>query len=58
VVTKNLPDYALIVGNPGRQTDCTSEFGHKLTFNSDNFAVCEESKQEYMLENNIVKRIK
>jgi UDP-2-acetamido-3-amino-2,3-dideoxy-glucuronate N-acetyltransferase len=58
VVTKNVPDYALIVGNPGRQTGWMSEFGHKLKFNSDNFATCEESGQEYSLENNIVKRIK
>jgi UDP-2-acetamido-3-amino-2,3-dideoxy-glucuronate N-acetyltransferase len=58
VVTKKIHDYALIVGNPGRQTGWMSEFGHKLKFNSDNFAVCEESKQEYTLENNIVKRIK
>jgi UDP-2-acetamido-3-amino-2,3-dideoxy-glucuronate N-acetyltransferase len=35
-----------------------SEFGHKLSFNAENIAVCEESKQEYLLENNVVKRIK
>ncbi len=58
VVTKDVPDYALIVGNPGRQIGWMSEFGHKLTFNNDNFAVCEESGQEYSIENNIVKRIK
>jgi UDP-2-acetamido-3-amino-2,3-dideoxy-glucuronate N-acetyltransferase len=58
VVTKDVPDYALIVGNPGRQTGWMSEFGHKLKFNNDNFAVCEESGHEYRLENNIVKRIK
>jgi UDP-2-acetamido-3-amino-2,3-dideoxy-glucuronate N-acetyltransferase len=58
VITKNVPDYALIIGNPGRQIGWMSEFGHKLKFNSDNFAVCEESAQEYALENNNVKRIK
>jgi UDP-2-acetamido-3-amino-2,3-dideoxy-glucuronate N-acetyltransferase len=58
VVTKNVPDYALIVGNPGKQTGWMSEFGHKLTFNRDNFADCEASGQTYLLENNIVKRIK
>ncbi len=58
VVTKNVPDYALIVGNPGRQIGWMSEFGHKLKFNNDNFATCMESGQEYTLENNIVKRIK
>ena len=58
VVTKDVPAYALIVGNPGRQKGWMSEYGHKLIFNSENRAVCPESKQEYLLENNVVKRIK
>ncbi len=58
VITKDVPAYALIVGNPGKQTGWMSEFGHKLKFNDHNIAVCLESKQEYMLENNKVKRIK
>ena len=58
VVTKDVPGFALIVGNPGRQTGWMSEFGHKLNFNLQNIAVCEESGQEYLLEDNVVKRIK
>ena len=58
VVTKDVPAYALIVGNPGRQTGWMSEFGQKLVFNENNKAVCIESKQEYVLENTIVKRVK
>ncbi len=58
VVTKPVPAYALMVGNPARQKGWMSEFGHRLTFNEKNIAVCEESKQEYLLENNMVKRIK
>jgi len=58
VVTKDVPAYALIVGNPGRQKGWMSEFGHKLCFNDHNVATCEESGQEYILENNSVKRIK
>jgi UDP-2-acetamido-3-amino-2,3-dideoxy-glucuronate N-acetyltransferase len=57
VVTKDVPAYALIVGNPGRQTGWMSEYGHKLKFNENNIAVCEESKQEYILENNTVKKV-
>jgi UDP-2-acetamido-3-amino-2,3-dideoxy-glucuronate N-acetyltransferase len=57
VVTKDVPDYALIIGNPGRQTGWMSEYGQKLQFNKNNMAVCEESKQEYILENNVVKRL-
>ncbi|MEY2916939.1 MAG: hypothetical protein RIS73_653 [Bacteroidota bacterium] len=57
VVTKDVPDYALIIGNPGRQTGWMSEYGQKLQFNKNNMAICEESKQEYILENNVVKRL-
>lgn len=57
VVTKDAPAYALIIGNPGRQTGWMSEYGHKLKFNENNIAVCEESKQKYILENNEVKRM-
>ena len=58
VVTKPVPAYALMVGNPARQKGWMSEFGQRLEFNDQHIAVCEESKQEYLLENNIVKRIK
>jgi UDP-2-acetamido-3-amino-2,3-dideoxy-glucuronate N-acetyltransferase len=51
VVTKNVPDYALVVGNPARQTGWISEYGHRLHFNSDGTAVCPESNQTYKLEN-------
>ncbi len=57
VVTKDVPAYALIVGNPGRQTGWMSEYGHKLKFNENNMAICEESKEVYLLENNMVTRI-
>ncbi|MBP6432664.1 MAG: N-acetyltransferase [Ferruginibacter sp.] len=57
VVTKNVLPYALIVGNPGRQTGWMSEYGHKLKFNEKNIAVCEESKQEYVLKKNVVRKL-
>ncbi len=58
VVTKNVPDYALLVGNPARQLGWMSEFGHRLEFDKNGIAVCPESKQEYKLENGLVERIK
>jgi UDP-2-acetamido-3-amino-2,3-dideoxy-glucuronate N-acetyltransferase len=58
VVTKPVPAYALLVGNPAKQTGWISEYGHKLQFNENNIAVCKESKQEYQLINNSVERIK
>ena len=58
VVTKNVPAYALLVGNPAKQLGWMSEYGHRLQFNTEGLAICEESKQEYKLENNLVTRIK
>lgn len=58
VITKHIPDYALFVGNPAKQIGWMSEFGHRLHFDESGISVCPESKQEYKLENNIVKRIK
>jgi UDP-2-acetamido-3-amino-2,3-dideoxy-glucuronate N-acetyltransferase len=58
VVTKNVPAFALLVGNPARQTGWMSEYGHKLKFDENGTAVCPESKQEYKLENGSVSRIK
>jgi UDP-2-acetamido-3-amino-2,3-dideoxy-glucuronate N-acetyltransferase len=58
VVTKNVPAYALLVGNPAKQLGWMSEYGHRLQFNKEGLAICEESKQEYKLENNLVTRIK
>ncbi|MEO6549361.1 MAG: acyltransferase [Ferruginibacter sp.] len=58
VVTKDVPAFALVTGNPGRQTGWMSEYGHKLDFKTGKIAVCEESKQAYLLENNTVARIK
>ncbi|MCL2245785.1 MAG: N-acetyltransferase [Lentimicrobiaceae bacterium] len=57
VVTKEVPNYALVVGNPARQTGWMSEYGHRLHFNNDGFAVCPESQQRYRLENGNVTRL-
>ena len=58
VVTKPVPAYALVIGNPARQTGWMSEYGEKLTFDENGKAVCEESGQEYQIKNNIVTRNK
>lgn len=52
VVTKNIPPYALVIGNPGRQTGWVSRNGHKLSFNETGHANCPETKERYKLENN------
>lgn len=57
VVTKNVPDYALVIGNPARQVGWMSEYGHKLLFNEEGIAVCAESNEQYQLSNHIVVKI-
>jgi UDP-2-acetamido-3-amino-2,3-dideoxy-glucuronate N-acetyltransferase len=57
VVTKDVKPFALVVGNPARQTGWMSEYGHKLIFDSDGFAFCPESNERYRLENGIVSKI-
>jgi UDP-2-acetamido-3-amino-2,3-dideoxy-glucuronate N-acetyltransferase len=54
VVTRDVPAYALVIGNPSRQTGWMSEFGHKLKFDKEGMAVCPESGEKYRLENNQV----
>jgi len=57
VVTKDVKPYALVVGNPARQTGWMSEFGHKLSFDASGMATCPESGERYRLENGNVSKI-
>jgi len=57
VVTRDVKPYALIVGNPGRQTGWMSEYGHRLEFDKEGLAVCPESGERYKLENDFVIKI-
>ncbi|RHO66028.1 N-acetyltransferase [Parabacteroides sp. AF48-14] len=57
VVTKDIPPYALVVGNPSVQIGWVSEYGHRLDFNEKGIAVCPESGQQYQLHDDVVKRI-
>ncbi len=58
VVTKEVPDFALVVGNPARQTGWMSEYGHKLKFDEQGKAACSESGQQYQLAEGRVTRIR
>jgi UDP-2-acetamido-3-amino-2,3-dideoxy-glucuronate N-acetyltransferase len=57
VVTKHVPAFALMVGNPARQMGWMSEFGHRLEFDADGIAICKESGDKYQLLNQTVKKI-
>jgi UDP-2-acetamido-3-amino-2,3-dideoxy-glucuronate N-acetyltransferase len=56
VVVKDVPDYALVVGNPGRQMGWMSEHGHRLHFDTSGKASCPESGLEYVLKQGSVSR--
>jgi UDP-2-acetamido-3-amino-2,3-dideoxy-glucuronate N-acetyltransferase len=58
VVTKTVLPYALLVGNPARQMGWMSEYGHRLTFNTEGYALCEENNDQYKLENGKVSKVK
>lgn len=57
VVTKEVKPYALVVGNPARQTGWMSEFGHRLAFNDNGIASCKESGERYRLKDGAVSKI-
>ena len=58
VVTKEVPPYALLVGNPAKQIGWVSEYAHRLKFDAKGIATCPESKQEYSLSDKKVERTK
>lgn len=51
VVTKYVPPFALVVGNPARHIGWMSKYGHRLIFDGKGEAVCPESQERYQLEN-------
>ena len=57
VVTKDVPAYALVVGNPGKQVGWMSEYGHRLHFDEQNLAICPESGDKYELKNGEVGKV-
>ena len=57
VVTKTIPPYALVVGNPSRQIGWMSEYGHRLHFDADGHATCPESGEHYQLKDGKVTKI-
>jgi len=57
VVTKEVKPYALVVGNPARQTGWISEYGHKLQFDDKGFAICPESGEKYRIQDGNVLKV-
>ncbi len=57
VVTKSVPDYGLVLGNPGKLLGWMSEFGHRLEFNEDGFSTCPESGKRYFFDGKKVEEV-
>ncbi|MDA7681628.1 acetyltransferase [Verrucomicrobiales bacterium] len=57
VITRDIAPYSLVVGNPAKQIGWVSEYGNRLEFDESGKATCDESGQEYLLENNSVRRL-
>jgi UDP-2-acetamido-3-amino-2,3-dideoxy-glucuronate N-acetyltransferase len=57
VVTHDVPDHSLMIGNPARHVGWMSEYGHRLNFDGEGIAFCPESNEKYLLDNMIVKKI-
>lgn len=57
VVTKEVPAYALVVGNPAKHIGWMSEYGHRLNFDVNGMAICSESKEKYQLIENKVSKV-
>ncbi|MBP1640930.1 MAG: transferase hexapeptide repeat containing protein [Bacteroidetes bacterium] len=57
VIVKDVKPYALVMGNPARQTGWVSEYGHKLYFDEQGRAICPESADKYLLQENKVIKI-
>jgi len=57
VVTHNVPDYALFVGNPAHQTGWMSEAGEKLLFIDSRYAQCPMTGEKYLVENGVVRKV-
>lgn len=55
VVTKDVPDYALIAGVPGRIAGYMSRYGHRMKFDVRGVAVCPESGHRYELKDGVVR---
>jgi len=54
VITKDVQDYALMIGAPAKQAGWMSEYGHRLEFDGQGHATCPESSEKYLLKNNSV----
>jgi UDP-2-acetamido-3-amino-2,3-dideoxy-glucuronate N-acetyltransferase len=57
VVTKEVPDYALMIGSPSKNIGWMSEFGNRLMFNEKGIAICDATGSRYKFNNNLVKKL-
>lgn len=58
VVTRDVPDYALVVGNPARLIGWVSEAGERLSFDAGGVAICPKTGLQYRLNNGAVEEVR
>jgi UDP-2-acetamido-3-amino-2,3-dideoxy-glucuronate N-acetyltransferase len=54
VVTKDVPNFAIMVGVPAKQIGWMSKHGEKLIFNNEGIAICPATQEKYKLVNDLV----
>jgi UDP-2-acetamido-3-amino-2,3-dideoxy-glucuronate N-acetyltransferase len=57
VVIKDVPDFALVVGNPGRQIGWVGKSGMKLNEMDGNNFICPKTQTQYELKNGVLSEI-
>jgi len=57
VITKEVPAYALFIGNPAKHAGWMSEYGHRLNFDENGIATCPESNEKYQHKEGKVSKI-
>ena len=59
VVTKDVPDYALMAGVPATQIGWISEYGQRMSFTESekNIFFCEETGDKYILEGHVCRKV-
>jgi UDP-2-acetamido-3-amino-2,3-dideoxy-glucuronate N-acetyltransferase len=53
----DVPDYALVIGNPARIVGWVSESGKKLAFDKAGVAFCDKCEKRYRLDNGVVREV-
>ena len=57
VITRDVPDYAMVYGNPAKLQGWVSAAGHRLDFDEGGYSRCPETNEQYQLKDNTVEKV-